>query len=98
MAYLEKAWGDSIDDATIDDVEIAIDEAQQMDEEHGAFWAESDDGANTLEVDKDLNLIGVFQGDQETQYKLKCKDWQDVKTLCELFLGERYDLVRNALG
>ncbi|GAB4020041.1 hypothetical protein [Spirosoma koreense] len=58
MVYLEKAWGDSIEDATIDDVRVAIDEIQQMDEEHGAFWIGSDDGENTLEVNKDLSFKG----------------------------------------
>ncbi|MFD1145419.1 hypothetical protein ACFQ4C_30110 [Larkinella insperata] len=98
MAYLGKGWGDSVDDASIDDVRVAIEETQAMDEEHGAFWVGSDDGENVLEVSKDLNLIAVFDGNEEKEYRLKGKDWEEVKTLYELFLKERYDLVKNAFG
>lgn len=36
-SYLQKAWGDSIENLTIEDVKIAIREPIIMDEEHGSF-------------------------------------------------------------
>lgn len=98
MVYLEKAWGESIDDATMEDIMVAIDETQKMDEEHGAFWVLSDESENTLEVSKDLVLTAAFDDNQEKQYKIKSKDWEEVKTLYELYLTEQFDLLKKAFA
>lgn len=36
--WIEKGWGDSVENATFKDIEIAILETINMDAEHGAFW------------------------------------------------------------
>ena len=36
--WIEKGWGDSVENATFDDIKSAIEETIRMDEEHGAFW------------------------------------------------------------
>ena len=98
MSYLQTAWGDSIDDdVSIDDIVTAINQIQEMDEEHGAFWVGIGEEENTLEVSKDLSIFAVFAEDG-SQIKAQFNSWEEVKALYESFLEERYDLVRKALG
>jgi hypothetical protein len=36
--WVEKTWGDHVENATMDDVRVAIKETLDMDDEHGEFW------------------------------------------------------------
>ena len=90
--YLQKAWTDSIDDVSINDVRIAIAETQQMDEEHGAFWVGTDEEEYILETDKNLDMIAVANG-EATKYR--AADWKEVEYLYQLLLNEDYTILIN---
>jgi hypothetical protein len=85
--YLEKAWGDSIENVVMKDVRTAINETQLMDDEHGAFWVVlENEGPNVLEVSKDLGVIGVFEDDPDIQIKIQAKSWDEIEIFYQILL------------
>jgi hypothetical protein len=95
--YLQKAWGDSLDNVTTKDIKTAIYEIQKMDDEHGAFWVglvKTDE--NVLEVSKDLGVIAKFE-DEDKEYKGQGKNWEEIESLFENFLLDRMDLIKSRL-
>jgi len=87
--YIQYAGGyqkDNIDEA---DIEKAIADIQLMDDEHGTFWVSViTDDENVIEVNKDLSLSVIFEG-QETRYQ--AIDWKEVAKLYKLLLNEKFD-------
>ena len=69
--WIEKAWGDSVDNATFDDIKIAIKETINMDDEHGAFWVGHVETESVLEVHKDLVVFYAYNDNPEYQLKTK---------------------------
>ena len=60
-----------------------------MDDEHGAFWVSViTDDENVIEVNKDLTLSLIFEG-QETKHR--AKDWKEVSELYGFLLNEKFD-------
>jgi hypothetical protein len=91
--YIQYASGyqkDNIDEA---DVEKAITDIQLMDDEHGAFWVSViRDYENVIEVNKDLSLSLIFDG-QETRYQ--ASDWKEVAELYKLLLHEKIEEIAS---
>lgn len=97
-SYLEKAWGDSVDNVTIDHVRQAILETQKMDDEHGAFWVSLFiNEENVLETHKDLEVIGIFETEPEKQYKAKFDNWTEIENLYKIFLSVDFEKVKTIL-
>ncbi len=48
------------------------------------------DDENVIEVNKDLSLFVIFEG-QQTQYQ--AKDWNEDKELYKLLLMEKFDVI-----
>ena len=97
-AYLQKAWGDSVDNPTIQDVRNAISETIKMDDEHGAFWVGiADKDETVLETYKDLSVIGIFPGIAEQQIKSRFYNWKEIEDLYNVFLAGDFDAVKATL-
>lgn len=96
--YLQRAWSDSIESVTMDDVKLAIVEIQKQDAEHGTFWVGIvDDDEFILEVQKDLSLMGILDRESQEEFHSKAKDWKEVEGLFELFLGEKFEEVKKRM-
>ncbi|KIC61871.1 hypothetical protein [Chryseobacterium taiwanense] len=96
--YLQKAWGDSIDNITINDIKDAINETLAMDDEHGAFWVSiiiNDE--NVLEMNKNLEIVGIFEDNNDIHYKRKFKNIDEIISIYESFLAEDFDQVKSIL-
>lgn len=93
--FLEKAWGESLEDVEINDVKKAIGEVQHMDDEHGAFWVGWDE--YILESNKDLSVIAVFE-DTGTQIKVKAQDWIEIESLYQLLLDGKITELKAVLN
>jgi hypothetical protein len=93
--WIEKAWGDHVNNATMDDIRVAIKETIKMDDEHGAFWVGHDDSENVLEVHKDLEIFYVFNENLDDQLKAKLNSWQEVEYLYEQFLGDNAEQIKS---
>ncbi|MCD9616050.1 hypothetical protein [Chryseobacterium gleum] len=89
--YIQYAGGYQKDNIDEKDIVQAISDIQLVDDEHGAFWVSViTDDENVIEVNKDLSLFVIFEG-QQTQYQ--AKDWNEVKELYKLLLMEKFDVI-----
>ena len=87
--YIQYAEGYNKDNIDFTDIEKAIIEIQESDDEHGAFWVSViTDDENIIETDKNLNLAIVFEGNQSNY---KAKDWVEVKEFYKLLLDENFE-------
>jgi hypothetical protein len=95
-SYIEKAWGDSIDEPTMEDIRVAIQETIEMDDEHGAFWVSVGEGMPILETHKDLTVIAVYGEGEEVRHKLK--SWAEVERMYEGLLARDINTVQAVLA
>ena len=93
--WIEKAWGDHVDNATMGDVRAAINETNNMDDEHGAFWVGHDENENVLEVHKNLEIFYVFNDNLDHQLKTRLNSWQEAEYLYEQFLDDNYEQIKR---
>ena len=93
MSYLQKAWTDPIANPTINDVQTAVAEIQQMDEEHGAFWVATDEEDIVLEIQKDLSITMVLCG--EICRQSKCANWKQAEELYQFLINGEYDKLKE---
>ena len=92
--YIQYLEGYNKDNITFSDIEKAIIEINETDDEHSVFWVSvisDDDFENVIEASKSLDLIITFN---EISTKYKAKDWNEVKELYKLLLEEKFDLIK----
>ena len=92
--YIQYLEGYNKDNITFSDIEKAIIEINETDDEHDIFWVSvisDDDFENVIETSKSLDLIITFD---EISTKYKAKDWNEVKELYKLLLEEKFDLIK----
>lgn len=95
-SYLQKAWGDSIDNPTISDIKTAIKETLEMDDEHGAFWVSIvEDDETVLQTQKDLSVTIIFP--EGIEITSKPKNTNQVETLYGLFLNKEFKKVTQLI-
>ena len=92
--YIQYLEGYNKDNITFSDIEKAIIEINETDDEHSVFWVSvisDDDFENVIEASKSLDLIITFD---EVSTKYKAKNWNRVKELYELLLEKKFDLIK----
>ena len=95
-SYLQRAWGDYIDNISIGDVKGVIQEIIHVDDEHGAFWVGIGDNEEyVLATHKDLVVIGVFE--DSLQIKKQFNNWSEIESLYKIFLDGDIDDVKAIL-
>lgn len=105
-SYLEKGWGDSVDNPKLADIEIAIKEIQKMDDEHGAFWIGvygDDNKEGVLEADKNLRLTLILDPENckpETfnQKTSHVENWEEILKQFKLLLRGEVDKIEGWLN
>jgi hypothetical protein len=98
-AYLQRGWGDTIENITMEDVQLAIAEIIETDKEHGAFWVGILDGDEiVLETNKDLTVVGIFPGETEPEIEGQFKSWIEIEDLYQVFLTKNFDKVKAMLA
>ena len=95
--WIEKGWGDSVENATFDDIQSAIEETIQMDEEHGAFWVGHMENEFVLEVHKNLDLFFVYGENQDEQIQTKLDNWEDVKHFFKLYFDNEFEKLKTEI-
>lgn len=93
MIYLQKAWGDPIENPTLADIRTAISEMKQMDEEHGAFWMVTEDEEMILEVQKDLRVTLIICG--EICREAQCASAKQAEELFSRLIAGEYETVKD---
>ena len=90
--YLQRAWSNSEDNITLDDIILAIDELKEMDDENDAIWVSViGDDENIVEVRKNLTLIIDFEDDELIESK--ANSWDEVIELYKLLLEKDFDQI-----
>jgi len=93
--WIEKGWGDSVQNATFDDIITAIEETTQMDEEHGAFSVGHMETEFVLEVHKNLDLFFVYGDNQEEQLQTRLDNWDDAQHFFKLYFDNDFDRLKK---
>ncbi len=86
MKYLESANASSFDNFTTENLNLAFEELEQSDEEHGAFWV-IDENENVLEIHKDLKLFAQFPEDNTEQITKQLESTEKAKSLFVDFMN-----------
>jgi hypothetical protein len=95
-SYVQGAWSDYIENISLDDVKIAIQETIQMDDEHGAFWVGIGDSEEyILKTHKDLIVIGIFE--KSSEIKKQFNNLQEIENLYKILLSRNYNEVKQIL-
>ncbi len=92
--WIEKGWGDSIENAAFNDIEAAIEETIQMDEEHGSFWVGHMENEFVLEVHKSFDLYFLYSENQNEQMHTKLESWEDIKHFFKLYFDGNFDQLK----
>ncbi|CAA7197201.1 hypothetical protein [Chryseobacterium potabilaquae] len=93
--YIQYAEGYNKNNINFSDIEKAIIDVQEADDEHCAFWvAVMTEDENVIETTKYLDLTIVFE-ENETNYK--AKDWNEVKEFYQLLLEEKFDIIKEKI-
>ena len=95
--WIEKGWGESVENATFDDIIIVIEETIRTDEEHGAFWVGHMENEFVLEVHKNLDLIFVYGENQDEQIQTKLDNWEDVKHFFKLYFDNEFEKLKTEI-
>lgn len=95
--WIEKGWGDSVDNATFDDISVAIEEIIKMEEEHGAFWVGHLSKEYVLEVHKDLNVFFVYGENQDEQIQVRVANLEEAKHFYQLFFTNEFEQLRSEI-
>ena len=95
--WIEKGWGDSVENATFDDIISAIEETIRIDEEHGAFWVGHMENEFVLEVHKNLDLLFVYGENQDEQIQTKLDNWEDVKYFFKLYFDNEFEKLKTEI-
>ncbi|MEK6478104.1 hypothetical protein WJR50_11235 [Catalinimonas sp. 4WD22] len=94
-SYIQYAAGYQKDDIDEMDIKKAIQDIQEMEEEHAAFWVSIiTKDENIIEVNKDLSLSVVFDG-EETKYQ--ATDWNEVEKLLQLLLNQKFEEIKEKI-
>lgn len=97
-SFLEKAWGDSIDNPSLQDIKNTISETQEMDFEHGAFWVGifGENGEEeVLEVDKNLEITLILVSNNPIELKKTADSWSSIERTYEKFLSGNTEAIKD---
>jgi hypothetical protein len=95
--WIEKVWGDIVEDATFDDIKVAVEEIIQMDEEHGAFWVGHMENEFVIEIHKNLDLFLIYGENQNDQIQTKLDNWEDVKHFFKLYFDNEFEKLKTEI-
>ncbi|TVZ51676.1 hypothetical protein [Dokdonia sp. Hel_I_53] len=97
-SYIQYAAGYDKDNITESDLEKALNDLPEMDDEHGGFWIGvygADKDEFVLELHKCLTLFGNFG--EEENYKIQLNHLDAAKDYYNLLLGGRIDELKEKL-
>ncbi|WP_306644038.1 hypothetical protein [Sanyastnella coralliicola] len=106
QSYLEKGWGDSIDEPSMEAIEVAIKETLNMDDEHCVFWVgvyDEDDKQVIFEVTKYLRQSLNLNPDimDPAMFNIKksiAQNWDEVIENFRLLLDGQIDKIEQRLN
>ena len=97
--YIQTSWGDSYDDVTMEDVQAAIEETIEMDDDESRFWVGIfvGDSEIVLESRKNMTVLGIFNDTEEEEIEAKFDNWAEIEALYKIFLTKDFEQVQSIL-
>lgn len=95
--WIEKARGDSIDNATIADVNIAIEELKLIVKDYRSFWIGHNDEEYVLEIYENLDVFFIYGEYQDKSLKVKFNNWEEVSICIEMYFTKDFLLLKNRI-
>lgn len=88
--WIEKGWGESVDNATIEDTNVAIEEIIKIGKEHSTFRVGHTDKEYVLEIHNDLNLFFIYGENQNKKIQSKFVNWDECRYLLEIYFSKDF--------
>ena len=91
-SYIQYLAGYDKENVTAEDIDKAIKDIQEMDDEHGAFWIsilEKNDEEYVIEVNKRLKVSVMYGEKIDIQYK--SQGWDEIKHILKLHIDRKFD-------
>jgi hypothetical protein len=96
--WIEKKWGDSVDNATIEDTEIAIGEAIKTNkQQHSIFWVGYADLEYVVEIHKDLDLFFIYGENQDKRIQAQLFHWNEVRYFLQMYFDKDFLGLKNEI-
>ena len=96
--WIEKGCGVSIDNATITDINVAIEELITIDDdEHNSFWIGHTDQEYVLKIHKNLDLVFIYGENQDKQSKTKLPNWDQARYFIQIYFSKDFLLLKNEI-
>lgn len=88
--WIEKGCGESVDNATIEDTNVAIEEIIKIGKEYSTFWVGHTDKEYVLEIHNDLNLFFIYGENQNKKIQSKFVNWDECRYLLEMYFSKDF--------
>lgn len=88
--WIEKGWGESIDNATVEDVNFAIEEIIRIEDEYGTFWVGHTEKEYVLKIHKNLDLFFIYGKNQDKQMQIKLGNWDEFVHFFERYYAKDF--------
>ncbi|MFW0739860.1 hypothetical protein [Flavobacterium sp. T12S277] len=95
--WIEKSWNDSIDNATIQDINIAIEQTIKKDGEHSAFWIGHTEEEYVLKIHKNLDLFFIYGENQNKQLTIKTDNWEETRYFIQKYFTKDFLGLKNEI-
>lgn len=93
--WIEKAWGESINNALISDACNALLELINRGDEHGCIWIGHVHEEYVLEIQKDLQLVLIFGKNQDKRLKMTIQHCDKVDLLIRSYFDKDFGDLKN---
>jgi hypothetical protein len=95
--WIEQGWGVSIDNATMEDISITIEEIKIMDLEHGSFWIGHVEEEYVLEIHKNLEVFFIYGENQDKSLKAEFANWDEALYYIKMYFAKDFLLLINEI-
>ena len=91
-SYIQYAAGYDKENVTMEDIDKAIKDIQETDDEHGAFWIsmlKENDEEYVIEVNKWLK-VSVMYG-EKIDLESNSQDWDEIRNILKMHINRKFD-------
>lgn len=95
--WIEKAWSESVDDATIDDAKTTIDEIITKSGQHAIFWLGHTEKEYVLEIRNNLDLLFIYGKNQDKKIKIELVTWDECLHFIKMYFNGEFTLIKEEI-
>jgi len=95
--WIEKNWGQSVDNATLQDARIAIAQILSRPGEQALFWLGHTDQEYVLEIQNTLEVVFTYGENQDKKIKAKLFTWEQCQHLVEMYFAQDFLSLKNQI-